>query len=639
MMAIETLKPYSRILLVSPAGPSGLSFALHPVPLGLECIAAVIRDDVEDVMIYDQFLDKEPFANVLVNFKPDLVGFSLSATEHNAAKELIKKVRKYNPDVPIITGGFHPTGAPELVLNDLNSDVACRGEGEAVFKEIIEGKPWAEIKGISYKELGNGNKIFTNEDREPLKDLDALPFPARELRLKRGYEYKNRLTINRDYDLMYFGRGCFGKCTFCCEPYFSKSKQRYRSPERTFDEIKEIYEFHGRKPLRILISDPNIMGQPRKVERLAELLIESDMDVTFQVMSRTETIVKHPKIVEKMIRGGMISWELGIESSVQDDLDITDKHIPLEKQIKAVSILRNLGGETLGTYVIGLESHTKEFIKSLPDHAREIGCSASAFGIATPFPGTGFWDQMAAKDYIFETNWAKFDENNCVIKHPTMSPSDIENLRSWCMGKFWNLDTVVEQLRLDQVRVGKFRLKYKPTINEFLTAVGRKLTFAVSAGAELAEKGSKSNKENYMGSLKSIVSAWVNPRVEEYFKKHPMHEVIDMRQFGKLFKNKKFQVILDDPVKKTCLFALNITITKNGIDQIKVSKKPEMDYDFLLRANIDVLWVPPNLTPLQGYMNIASTVLGGRLKIKGWRYLIKMVLFGMKEALTAKFMK
>nr|MDO8116598.1 radical SAM protein [Candidatus Sigynarchaeota archaeon] len=420
---------YSRVLLVSPSGPSGLSFALHPIPLGLECIAAMIRQDVKDILIYNQFLDKEPFSTTLKTFKPDLVALSMSATEHNSGGWLMEQVRKYNPEIPIIAGGFHPTGAPEVVLKELECDAVCRGEGEMVFKDLVLGKPWKEITGLSYMTNSGTNAIVHNPDREPIKDLDMLPFPARDLRLLRGYEYENKLLINSKYDLMYFGRGCYGKCTFCCEPYFSRSTQRYRSPERTLEEIKDIYKFHGKKPLRILISDPHIMGQPKKVERLAELLIEADLNITFQVMSRTETIVKHPDIVEKMIRAGMISWELGIESPVQGDLDSTSKQIPLDKQVNAVYVLRKLGGETLGTYVIGLQNHTKSFIKTFPNHAREIGCSASAFGIATPFPGTGFWDQMKARDLIFETNWAKFDENHSVVKHPEMTPGEIEQLR------------------------------------------------------------------------------------------------------------------------------------------------------------------------------------------------------------------
>ncbi len=637
--------PFSRVMLIAPHGPTGLSFALNPIPLGLECIGAYIRKEVDDVMLYDEFLDKEPFSQVVASFKPDLVAISMSATEHNSGKELIAKVKRYDPRIPVIAGGFHPTGAPQVVFDAMECDAIARGEGELTFMDLIKGKAWEEIQGLSYR---TPEGIKHNPEREQIQDLDALPFPARDLRTKRGYVFKNNLMPERGYDLMYFGRGCWGKCTFCCEPYFSNGKQRYRSPERAFEEIMSIYDFHGRKPLRILIADPNILGQHKPTERLAELLIASgngwghEIDISFQVMCRAEHIVMHPDVVEKMIRAGMTSWELGLESSNEEDLKITKKQIPLEKQEKAVGILRSLGGEVLGTYVIGLESQTKDFIKTLPDRGRMIGCASCAFGIATPFPGSGFWEDMKAKGRIFETNWARFDENNAVITHPELTPKELEDLRSWCMGRFWNLDVVIDQLRIQEIRVGAFRRKYKARLMDFFQSVGGKLLFAASAGGELAEKHegkAESEKDHYMKSLRAIFSAFVNPRVERYFTEHPMHEVVDMRQFGKLFGGKTIQIVLENPARKTSEFVLVATVTKQGIDKITIGRKPVRKYDFLLRANTESLYVPPKLSQVQLARNMLGLVTSGKIRIKGWRVLFKLILFGMKEALSAMVTK
>ncbi|MBN2151280.1 MAG: cobalamin-dependent protein [Candidatus Lokiarchaeota archaeon] len=634
--------PFSRVMLIFPHGSTGLSFALNPIPLGLECLAGFIREEVAEMMLFDESLDKEPFSRVIVAFKPDLVAVSMSATEHDTGKALVAKVKRYDPRIPVIAGGFHPTGAHAAVFDDLAVDAIARGEGELTFMDVVKGKPWRDIAGLSFRTPGG---IVHNPDREQIQDLDALPFPARDMRKKRGYVYKNALMPDREYDLMYFGRGCWGKCTFCCEPYFSNGRQRYRSPDRAFEEIMSIYDLHGRKPLRILISDPNILGQHKPTERLAELLIAAgngwghDVDITFQVMSRAEHIVMHPDVVEKMIRAGMISWELGLESSSEEDLKITNKQIPLEKQEKAVSILRSLGGEVLGTYVIGLESQSKAFIKTLPDRGRMVGCASCAFGIATPFPGSGFWDEMDAKGRIFEKNWARFDENNAVITHPEMTPKELEDLRSWCMGRFWNLDVVVDQIRIQEIRVGPFRRKYKAGLKDFLQSVGGKLLFAASAGGELAGKhGGKadSQKDHYMKSLRAIFSAFVNPRVEKYFQAHPMHESVDMRQFGRLFSGKTFQIVLENPARKTSEFVLVVTITRQGIDKISIGRKPVPGYNLLLRANSEVLYVPPNLTQIQILRNSLAHVKAGNLRLEGWGLVVKLILYGIKEALAMK---
>ena len=622
---------------MKPSGSSGLAFALNPIPLGLESIAGNIQDLVDDLLIYDQFMEKEPLQNILSWFKPDLVGFSMSATEHNTAGKLMQLIKKFDPRIPILAGGYHPTGAPDLVLKDLNCDAVCRGEGEILFRDFIQGHDWASIDGLSYKVPYNGGEILHNNDRVVIKDLDTLPFPARHLRKRRGYRYQNVLLLNREYDLMEFGRGCYGKCTFCCEPYFSQGHQRYRSPERTMAEIREVWDLHKAKPLRILIADPNILGNYKKVERLCDLLLKADLDITFQVMSRTELIVKHPDVVEKMIRAGMISWELGIESPIQDDLDTTLKHIPLEVQTESVSILRRLGGEPLGTFVIGLPSHTKKFIKTFPNYARKIGVSAAAFGIATPFPGTGFWDELSSENLIVERNWAKFDENHSVFRHPSLSHDDIEDLRDWCMGAFWHLDTIIDQIHLDEIRVGKFRNKYKATLREFLTMILRKLNFAVEAGTELAEKGSSATELNFYKSIEYMFDAWADPRIEQYFQENPMHEIIDMRQFGKLFAGKKLQIVVEDAVRKKCLFAMHIKINQTGIESVSTSKKPTLDYDFLLRADMRSLYMDKSLSGTAKFKRLIQILSGGEVRISGYRTFFKLILYGIKEFLSLRF--
>ena len=209
--------PFSRILLIKPSGTTGLAFALNPIPLGLESIAGNIRELVDDILIYDQLMDKEPLQTILSWFKPDLVGVSMCATEHYTGGKLMQVIKKFDPKIPIIAGGFHPTGAPELVLKELDCDAVCRGEGEDLFRDLVQGKAWEDIEGLSYKVAHNGHEIVHNNDREFL-DLNLLSFPARDLRKRRGYQYKNTLLLDREYDMMEFGRGCYGKCTFCCEP-------------------------------------------------------------------------------------------------------------------------------------------------------------------------------------------------------------------------------------------------------------------------------------------------------------------------------------------------------------------------------------------------------------------------------------
>ena len=107
---------------------------------------------------------------------------------------------------------------------------------------------------------------------------------------------------------------------------------------------------------------------------------------------------------------------MGIESPNPKDLNATKKGITTKIHREAVRNIRENGGSAGGTFVIGLPNQTEEEIKSYPVYAKEIGMTAAAFGIVTPFPGTEFFQELDRKGLIFETNWVHFDEMHVVYK-------------------------------------------------------------------------------------------------------------------------------------------------------------------------------------------------------------------------------
>ena len=81
---------FKRILLVKPSGRKGLSFSFDLIPIGLEYIAAYLKDAVDQVHIVDMELDNRKFQDIINFYNPDLIGITLSATEHNQGLHLAK---------------------------------------------------------------------------------------------------------------------------------------------------------------------------------------------------------------------------------------------------------------------------------------------------------------------------------------------------------------------------------------------------------------------------------------------------------------------------------------------------------------------------------------------------------------------
>ncbi|MEW6606561.1 MAG: hypothetical protein AB1414_03770 [bacterium] len=65
---------------------------------------------------------------------------------------------------PVVWGGVHPRLLPEQIVQSEMVDIACVGEGEISFSELIkaleERKEWSNVPGICYRK--NGKIVSTN---------------------------------------------------------------------------------------------------------------------------------------------------------------------------------------------------------------------------------------------------------------------------------------------------------------------------------------------------------------------------------------------------------------------------------------------------------------------------------------------
>lgn len=519
-----------KVLLVKPSGRHGLSYAFDLIPTGLEYIAASIEDVVGEVMILDLEMEMGPFEEVmrtsLATIDPDVVGISISATEHNEGLKIAKQAKEKG--ALTVLGGYHPTALPSELLSSPYVDIVVRGEGELTMRELMfKGRPRG-VDGLSYKMQ---DEIIHNPDRKQETDLDALPFPARHLR---RYRYQTRLFRDREHDVLTASRGCFGRCTFCCEPNMSKGHQRYRSPQNILNEILEITSFHGNKPLSIEVTDPNFLGRPDLVEELCDLLAVHELDIRFGVKVRADAVAKHPNIIRKMISVGIEGFEMGIESPKTEDMNKISKGLKTDVHTKAVRNIKNWGGNAGGTFVIGLPDQTEEEIMEYPAYAKKIGLTSAAFGVATPFPGTPFYNEIASNNLITNTDWSRYDEMHSVFRTRYLTAERIEELASICMARFWTLDTFIEKERMRLIRK-----QPKRPLAQFVDDKIQELSFSLEMGVQL--QGDALEKH-----VQSIVAMSADDSVEDYTKNVGLHNIVEMSSFLKVLGDQTVQLTIAD---------------------------------------------------------------------------------------------
>ena len=543
---------FKRVLLVKPSGRHGLSYAFDLVPTALEYIAATVEDVTDTVTILDLEMEPGPFEETfkesLIALDPDLVGITMSATDHSEGLEIARLAKGHG--ALTILGGYHPSAIADELLLQPQVDLIVRGEGEITMRELVEKGGPEDVRGVSYKAK---EQIIHNPDREFIKDLDSLPFPARHLR---RYTYGTRTSRGRDYDALTTSRGCYGECTFCCEPTMSKGHQRFRSPENVLAEILEMDAFHNHKPLSVDITDPHFLGRPALVNRLCDLLAPHELDIRFGVKVRADSVAKHPDTIRKMIAVGIEGFEMGIESPHMDDLESTSKGLSTDVHVQAVNNIKRWGGNAGGTFVIGLPDQTEDQILGFPAYAKMLGLTSTAYGIATPFPGTRFYEDLNAQGLIFETDWNRYDEMHSIFKLKHISSERIEELASICMAKFWTVDTFLEKERMHMIRHAS-----KRSLAKFIAERLHELSFSVEMGSQLQNK-------NLGKHVLAVIEASADPGVERYTRDVGVHNLIDMGTFLRLLGNQTVQLtVMNNGLAVTSWI---MKATRDGVEHIQV---------------------------------------------------------------------
>ncbi len=556
-------------MLVRPRSRCGWGFMWSPLAINLEYIARYIEKDVDEIKIVNQEFDDSKITHHIKEFKPDFFGVTMSSTDHVSGLALCQVAKKQG--ITTAVGGYHPTAIPDEMLGYPQVDMVFRGESELTLKALIKQGSPEDIDGISFR---NNGDIIHNTPRHPIEDLDSLPFPARHLRV--GDECHRYVSNGgRHRDQIHTSRGCWGKCTFCCEPSMSHSTQRYRTPENVFKEIQEVYKFHEEEELFILFGDPHLMGKAKLVDRLCDMLIEAEMNIIFTAMVRADTISRNPETVGKMVDARIIAYCMGIESPNEHDLSGTRKGISNNVQKKAVQLLRKNHAIAGGTFVIGLPGQTEEQIKTFPEYARHLGMINAAFAIATPQAGTEFYNDLDSKGLIDVRDWTMYDQMHGVFRHESISRVRLEQLLAHCMGRFYAPDIFIDDMIEAQFRNTEGR---KTTLNAALHYFRERLDFILVAGTQYRPNDGQEHGNIFLGAQ---INPWTRKRTE----KIGVHNMMQIEAFLKAFGDQKVQISLSRDGIQFVNYVLKTTKTK--VEYLDVCEEAHEDATLTLELDLN----------------------------------------------------
>lgn len=404
-----------KIVLIRPADPRGeASLLSHTTPINLGYLAAYLIKNGYEVEIWDFESDKlsnSVFISRLKKANPKVVGFScLTPTIINGHK-LATLVKKHFPEVITITGGHHPSAWPKRTLEDYpNFDMVVISEGEETLLELCQriekGKSLRGVLGTAYR-IKKSVKI---EPRRPLmRNLDELPFPARELfnleARRKGHVSRGMSNRLKNTEI-YTSRGCPVGCIFCANQVTMASFTRFRSPENVLAEVKECMEKYDFDHFAIA-DDTFTLDQKRAAKICLGL---QKLGVKSWHCEGTRVSAVSLKLLKLMAKTGCKKVVFGVESGSPRVLKLIGKKISVPQVKKAFKWAREAGIKFVeGNYIIGSHpTETREDIDKTIDLIKKTNPDLISASVIVPYPGTRLYDLMKERNHIFSEDWEKY---------------------------------------------------------------------------------------------------------------------------------------------------------------------------------------------------------------------------------------
>jgi anaerobic magnesium-protoporphyrin IX monomethyl ester cyclase len=399
-----------------------------PFPFGLAYLAALLERDGVEVLVHDGVAlntRDEDLLSYADQCRPQVVFMETTTptVEHDLA---LCRQLKARTGAVIALGGAHATSFAEPILREHPEvDWILTGEYELNAQRAIAA--WraggdAALDGLAglvrAQVLPDGTRrIVVGPPGAPIEPLDQLPMPARHLFPTREvpavWPYWDGFCRHRPAIQMHASRGCPFRCTFCLwvSVMYGNGPYRTFSPRRVVDEMEQAIRQHGAK--EIYFDDDIFTAREAHVLAICDEIRARQLRVPWSVMGDAMAVTE--RAIDAMAGAGCIGMKLGIESANRHVLEQARKPVRLEKVRNVVAWCGRGGIKTHATITFGLPGETRESMQETLDFCCALSVDSIQFSVATPFPGTAYYESVRTSGHLLDARWSDFDGSRAAV--------------------------------------------------------------------------------------------------------------------------------------------------------------------------------------------------------------------------------
>jgi len=417
-----------KILLINSlfSNDKGILADRYVPPLGLLYIVAYLRRYNQEVFYIDPLpmrIDDRAFKEFCRRLKPDLIGLNSVTTSFENAVRLAHIV-KDACGAPIIVGGPHASAlAEETLLRYPVFDFACIGEGEITMLELAKNRAYhkerlCQINGLAFRD---GNHVYTTAPRAFIKDLDSLPYPARDLldmhaygSMCSGFFAKKGLSTT-----LLTSRGCAYRCGFCVSHLTTGNVFRSHSPRYVMEEITHLRGKYGVNNFAFI--DDTFTADKERTEEICDLILKERLLITWLCETRADCVSERLLLKMKSAGCGLIYF--GLESANPLILKDMRKGISPEQARQAITLANKVGIKTIANFIFGNQRETKNTLKETIRFAVSADPYIATFGFLNYLPGSMNYNNLTRsyKDRIADWDGFGFTKAAAFRKIPALA--------------------------------------------------------------------------------------------------------------------------------------------------------------------------------------------------------------------------
>ena len=366
-------------------------------PLGLLSISTPLLKAGYEVRIIDSTITPDYKKRILEEIK-DALCLGISVITGPMIRETVaisKAIKAWNPEFPIILGGWHPSLLPGQTLEAPYVDIIVRAQGEESMLQIAErlrdGAPLNDVLGIGFKVDG---KLHLTPER-PLNTLDKMPEKAYHLADFDAYEK----VCGRRWAMYVSSLACPFNCSYCTNAGVYGRKWNALPVEQV---VQDTVELTRRYRLELLwMADDNFLVDLDRALQIAEGLVRAKATFKWSVQATTNLTARLTiEELRLLRRSGLHQICQGIETASptvmklmnKDFQELPDIYQSTERCVRAgvipsFNIIFGYPGEG--------PKERKETVSFMMDVCRKFPGAEFWTNIFTPYPGSPIFHQAA----------------------------------------------------------------------------------------------------------------------------------------------------------------------------------------------------------------------------------------------------